>query len=147
MDKCEKCGAGLTDPIKVVDGKELCEYCAKKCLPDAYRRSKELRKEIRKAHNLGFHKKRTGPKFNRFTGCSIVSMPMNMLRDHEYKMLLEKLTVLPEWRPVNVDRHSEKSICDLLGNDLAYALIEITPDKEKIMQLCGFAGIVDVSVE
>lgn len=149
MDICEKCGSATTDPLKTIDGKKLCIFCATKCRPDeSYKRSKELRKEIRKQHNLGFHKKRSGPKFNRFTGCSIVSMPMKMLRDNEYRLLLDKIKILPEWRPVNVDRHSDRSICDLPGDDLAYAIIEIQPDKEKILQLCGLTNInVGVSVE
>lgn len=141
---CEKCGSVLTAPAKVVNGKSLCIWCAKRCLPDdSYQTSHKLRKEIKKAHNLVFHQKRTCDDIDRSKSVSIVSMQVNKLRDCEYDLLVHKLNLLPEKKRVQFDRKSSKIVKNVLGDELAYALIELIPDTKRIAELSKFIPDVD----
>lgn len=93
-----------------------------------YAASKAARRQLRREHRLGFHRP---PKRNRAKGNSIVSIPIDELTDAEFELLQKKISVLG----VGIEHNWIWSIRDLVGNELAYALIEAAPDMEKIQSL------------
>jgi len=99
---------------------------------NAYRRSQEKRKELRKLHKLGFHR----PERQRIRGGnSVVSIQISKLSDAEFKLLQEKLKLMPEKKRVKITHDMQKPLTTILGNELAYALIEAKPDMKKIIEL------------
>ncbi len=99
---------------------------------NAYRKVQEARKELRRAHHLGFHR---AQRQQIKGGNSIVSIKISKLSDEEFALLREKMQLLPEKKRVDIKHDLTKPLTQVLGVELAYAIIEVKPDMKKIAAL------------